>query len=134
MFDTLFFKSSIDYCQTYFLVGFDGTLHVNMKEGEGDIHLSKIHKDSIITVEERSPFLIRLSETVMDNTQVEADVKSISVSKAVEMIKKTESNFTILEPKSNKFASRLVVSCKTSHVAVEKASWADMIKLRNLVF
>lgn len=114
--------------------GFDGTLNVNMQEGEADIQLSKLHDESFINVKDKSPVLLRLSETIMDNTKIETLSPSLAVARTVKMIKAKDGQNIILLPSKSKYVSKLVVNSEKSHLVLEEASWADLMKLRNRNF
>lgn len=106
-----------------------------MKGGEADIQVSKLHDESIINVEDKSPFLLRLSETVMDNSKIETFSPSSAIAKSIKMIRKDSGkDNVVLIPFNEKYISSLVVNLENSHLVLEEASWADMAKLKHRNF
>lgn len=114
-------------------VGFDGTLNAKINEGEADIQLTKIHNESYISMKVKSPILVRLAETLMDNTKIEATCTSLSISDKIKMKREVKGNIAHLFPMFQEF-SKLKINCPTSHLVLEEASWADMIGLQKRNF
>ncbi|CAG9769641.1 unnamed protein product [Ceutorhynchus assimilis] len=111
------------------LNSFDGQLSALLNSGSADVHLSRIHGNSDITLKDSGDLILKLAESCQDFTTFRITSPNVSFPDAVKSEINKNENLVVLRPEASD-DNTVLVNCSNANVKVESTSWQEMMQMK----